>query len=162
MATAEAAPVYSPLLPPASPTAQPTTSLPTLKLGTMPVPQAIALFQQDIDTLNKEVAQLQTQNAQLIAQNILLQNQLVAQNVNLQVQISAIQKSLQPTPRPAGALVGPGVVTWSNLKNGGSRYDALLIPFFTNPGQQTGAPSGGDSTPIPLEHRLASPTPPAR
>jgi hypothetical protein len=136
---AEAAPIFSGAVLPASPTAEPTKSLPTLKLGTMPVAQAIALFQTDIDKLNSEVAALQTQNGKLLAQNVQLQAQVTAQDAILQAQINTIQKSLQPTPRPPGSLL-PGAISWYSLKNGGSSYDNLLIQVFQNPTQETEKP----------------------
>jgi hypothetical protein len=131
------------------PTAQPTANLPTLKLGTMPVSQAMALFQSDIDKLNTEVAALQAQNEKLLAQNVQLQAQVVAQNALVQAQITTIQQSLQPTPRPPGALL-PGAVSWYSLKNGGSRYDNYLIQVLQNPSQQMQTPGGGEPT---LEQR---------
>jgi len=160
---AQADPAFSANLPPASPTAKPT--LPPIIAAPMPVEQAILVLTDDIDTLRKQVIALQAQNTNLQGQVVALQAQLTAQQMQLATVngvVAAISKSLQPTPQPPGTLIGPGVVTWSNLKNGGSGYDNLLIPFYQNPGQQFSTPGYAPSQmPSLFEHRLPPPSPSA-
>jgi hypothetical protein len=129
---------------PASPSPKPTPS---------PKATPAPAVQNPIDLLQQQINALKAQNAQLQASISGLQAQITV----LQSQTTAIAKSLQPTPRPPGTLNGPGIMTWSDLRQNLLKpiYDDLLIPFYTNPGQTPG-PS------LPLEHRLANPTPSPR